>query len=222
VNVGQFITGRFAKPVKSTDGTLVFGLTYEIEKLKVQAWHYGFADMFNMEWLEADYSFDLLGHAPYVSAHYGSEADSGGKLLGTMDSRLTGVKIGSKLNAADISVGYDNVSKDKFFSPYTFFTDATYTNSMVTGISNVAAGNAWKVTGTYDFNPQLWGKLSYSKFKFNDGTDTSEADFDVRYKFTGDFAGLSLWFRTGYRDGDKTPAALPDLLEYRTQLQYVF
>ena len=74
----------------------------------------------------------------------------------------------------------------------------------------------------YDLTEQWWMKLSHSRFDFNAGTDTAESDFDVRYTFKEDFEGLTILFRTGYRDGDTPPGALADMIEYRTQIQYLF
>jgi hypothetical protein len=93
---------------------------------------------------------------------------------------------------------------------------------MITGMGNILAGTGYKAMLTYDFNPQFWGKLSYSWFEFKGDKDTAEADADVRYKFAGDLENLSIWFRTGYRNGSNTPAGLADLIEYRTQVQYTF
>ncbi len=222
VNVGEFTLNRYARPVKTTDGTLVFGLTYDWEKLKVQGWHYTFPDLFTMEWLDAEHKFEMNGYAPYVGAHYASEKEQGGELLGKIDSKLIGARVGVKAHGGDLSFGYDSISKDRFLSPYTFFTDGMYTNSMITGMSNIGSGIAWKLMASYDITPRLWTKLSYSKLNYNNDSDTSEADFDVRFKCGGDLEGLQVLVRTGYRNGGTQPAALPDLLEYRTQLQYVF
>ena len=224
VNVGDFILTRNAGVAKDTKGTSVFGLVYEHSPLKIQLWHYGFADFFNMQWLEADYGFDLGTYKPYLSAHLGLENDTGEKLLGNVDSKLVGVKAGVKAFGADLSFAYDKVSTGTFYSPYTYFTDGMYTNSMITGISNVDSGHAWKTMLLYDITTQWWAKLSHSRFKFDAGTDFSESDFDIRYLFSkeGDLDGLSALVRVGYRDGSNSPAGYADLIEYRTQLQYVF
>lgn len=223
VDVGHFVQGRNGGTAKNTDGNSIAGLTYGWRKLKTQAWYYRFADQFDQTWLQADYDFDMGGdYAPYISGQYGTENASGEKLVGGFNSTMAGVKAGVKAFGANASVAVNTVSGDKFLMPYSYFTDVAYTNSMITGMGNILAGTGYKAMLTYDFNPRLWGKLSYSWFEFKGDKDTSEADADVRYKFAGDLENLSIWFRTGYRNGSNTPTALADLLEYRTVVQYTF
>lgn len=222
-DTGVFITGRYGATVTETDGTSILGLTYKWNDLTVQAWDYIYADMFTMIFTQADYIFAKMGdYQPFVSAHYGSESDTGDALLGAVDSSLIGVQIGVKAFDANLSLGFDSVSDGTFLTPYSFFTDSLYTNSMITGMGNVQAGAAWKLMLLYNFTQELWGKLSYSDFDFDNDTDFSEVDMDLRYKFTGDLAGFSIWFRLGMRTGDTPPAGFADLTEYRTQLQYDF
>lgn len=223
-NVGAFALSRLSKPSKDTSGTIIGGATYEADKLKVQLWHYALNDLFNMEWLEVDYNFGGETYKPYVAAQHGRESDAGEKLLGDVDSKLLGAKAGVKAFNADLSLAYTQVSTGTFYSPYTYFTDASYTNSMITGVSNVDNGEGWKGQLAYNITPELWAKFSHSRFKFDSG-DFSESDFDLRYTFNkeSDFEGFSAWVRVGYRDGTTAPSpGYQDLLEYRTQLQYVF
>lgn len=222
-DTGRFTLGRLGGTPRDTHGTSIFGLTYEIAKLKIQAWHYTFADIFNMEWFQAEYDFDLGGDfTPYIAAQYGIQQETGDKLLGNIDSQLNGLKVGVKGLGANLSFAVNKVAGDRYLTPYTFFTDPVFTSSMVSGFGNIATGTGYKGMLLYDFNPQLWGKLSYSWFDLDGGRDTSEIDADVRYKFKDDLENLSVWFRVGYREGDTPPTALPDLIEYRTQLQYTF
>jgi hypothetical protein len=150
------------------------------------------------------------------------EKETGKELLGKVYSTVTGVKAGVKAFGANLSLGMNNVLHQRYLMPYTFFTDATYTNSMITGVGNIDMGTAYKAMLLYNFNPQFWGKLSYSWFKFAGDKDTSESDVDAFYKFAGDFENLSIWFRVGRRNGKAAPSGLANLLEYRTQLQYTF
>jgi hypothetical protein len=93
---------------------------------------------------------------------------------------------------------------------------------MITGMGNIAAGTGYKAMIGYDLTSQLWAKASYSWFEFKGDKDTTEMDADIRYKFAGDLENLQIWFRTGYRNGSNAPAGMPDMLEYRTQVQYTF
>jgi len=225
-DTGRFTMGRLGAPAasqKDTGGTSILGLIYEVGKLKVQAWHYTFDDIFNMEFAQADYDIDLgKDWTPYVSGQYGMETETGDKLMGDVDSKLYGLKAGVKAYGANFFVAFNKIENQRYLMPYTYFTDATYTNSMISGMGNIAAGTGYKIGVTYDFTSQFWGRLGYSKFDFDNGTDTGEMGGDLRYKFTGDLENLQVWFRVGYRAGDTPPAALVDLTEYRTQIQYTF
>lgn len=223
VDVGHFVQSRNGGTAKNTDGNSIAGLTYDWQKLKAQAWYYRFADQFDQTWFQADYDFSMGGdYTPYVSGQYGTESASGEKLVGGLHSTMAGVKAGVKAFGANASLAVNTVSGDKFLTPYAYFTDVAYTNSMITGMGNVLAGSGYKAMLTYDFNPRLWAKLSYSWFEFKGDKDTSEMDADVRYKFGGELENLSIWFRAGYRNGSNTPAPLADLIEYRSQVQYTF
>jgi hypothetical protein len=223
IDTGRFSIGRLGGTPRDTDGTSILGLIYEIGKLKTQAWHYTFDNLFQMQFAQADYDIDLGGDwTPYVSAQWGIEKETGDKLLGKVDSQLYGLKAGVKAYGANLSFAANKIENQRFLMPYTFFTDATYTNSMISGMGNIAPGTGYKAMLTYDFNPQLWGRLGYSWFDFDGNLDTGETGGDVRYKFSGDLENLQVWFRVGYRNGGTPPAALPDLLEYRTQVQYTF
>lgn len=222
VDTGRYTLSRLGGTPRDTAGTSILGLTYDWQKLNLQAWYYVFPDIFNMKWFEASYAFEMGNHKPYLSGHCGKEHSQGDHLLGSIDSTLSGIKAGVKAHDADLSFALETVAQGKYLTPYSYFTDASYLNSMVSGFGNVEAGSAWKTALLYNFSSVFWSKLSYSKFAFNGGFDSSEADFDLNYKFSDDFDGLSVWFRTAYRDGKTPPAGLPDLIEYRTQIQYLF
>jgi hypothetical protein len=222
-DTGRFTLGRLGGVPRDTHGTSILGLIYDKQVWKAQAWHYTFDDVFNMEFAQADYDIALGGDwTPYVSGQYGMETETGDKLLGNIDSKVYGLKAGVKAFGANLFVAADKVEHQAYLMPYTFFTDATYTNSMISGMGNVAAGTGYKVGVSYDVTPQYWVRLGYSRFDFDDNTDMGEMGGDLRYKFTGDLENLQVWFRAGYRTGDTPPAGLGDLTEYRTQIQYTF
>lgn len=222
-DTGSFTLSRLGGTAKNTSGMSILGLQYDWQSLKVQAWHYNVADIFNMEWIQADYDLDFgSSFTPYVSAQYGMEKETGDELLGKIDSTLAGAKIGMKGHGANLSFAVNNVTNQRYLMPFTYFTDASYTNSMISGMGNIAAGTGYKIALLYDINSQLWARLTYSWFNFAGDKNSGETGGDIRYKFKGDFENLQFWFRVGYRNGDKAPAALPDLVEYRTQIQYTF
>lgn len=224
IDMGYFAANRLGGTKKNTDGDNVVGVVFDRDGTKAQAWEYLFTDLFNLTFLEAEHVLTVGESKVYGSAHFGMQNDQGEKLLGEVDTQLYGVKAGIRSHGADLSLAAEQVAGGRFLSPYTFFTDALYTNSMITGMSNVEAGNGWKAMLTYDFTEHFWGKISHSRFDFAADKDFSESDFDLRYTFAkeSDFTGLSLISRVGYRDGSKNPAGYPDLIEYRVQIQYLF
>jgi hypothetical protein len=223
-DMSRFAAARVGGTSKNTAGDNVFGAVFDREGTKAQAWEYLFTDLFNLTFLEAEHGRAMGDAKVYGSAHFGMQNDQGEKLLGEVDTQLYGVKVGVRSGGADFSLAGEQVAGGRFLSPYTFFTDALYTNSMITGMSNVEAGNGWKAMLTYDFTEHFWGKISHSRFDFAADKDFSESDLDLRYTFAkeSDFTGLSLLGRVGYRDGSNNPAGYTDLIEYRAQVQYLF
>ncbi len=228
--IGNFIFSRRSAPPgpapsipPDTVGTSIVGGIYDWQKLKLQFWYYHFDELFNLQFGQLDYDWSGGSRfAPYISLQGGNENSMGKEWYGNFNSSLSGAKLGVKAFGADLSVAMNNVSGSGFVMPFTYFTDITYTNSMISGIGNVASGTGWKSVLQYNFTSQLWGRAYYSSFKFAGDKDLSETGFDLRHKFKGDLDKLSLWFRVGYRSGNDNPAGYPDLLEYRTQIQYIF
>lgn len=223
-DIGYFALNRVGSTVKSeTAGMSIGGLAWEQNKLKVQGWYYMLHDIYDMQFAQADYDIEIGGdYTPFVSAQWGAEQDSGGKIAGDVESQVIGLKAGVKAFGANMSIAMNQVDKGRFLTPFTYFTDSLYTNSMITGFGNIAEGTGYKAMIMYDINPQWWARLSYSVFDFDADRDTSELGGDIRHKFAGDLENLSIWLRTSYRKGDTPPASLPNLIEYRTQIQYTF
>lgn len=223
-DIGYFTLSRIGATTKSeTAGMSIAGLTWEQGKFKIQGWYYLLHDIFEMQFAQVDYDLAWGGdYTPFISAQWGREGSTGDELGGIPQSSVYGVKAGVKTHGANLSIAMNQVEDSTFYTPFTYFTDSLYTNSMITGFGNVAQGTGYKAMLMYDINPQWWTRLSYSIFEFNADRDTSELGGDIRYKFAGDLENLSVWFRTSYRNGDNPPAGLADMIEYRTQIQYTF
>lgn len=223
-NIGVFSASRFGGTVQETAGMSIAGVSYGEAVLNGQVWYYSLADIMDMAYARVNYTMSgLESMTPYFNIQYGSQSDNGDKILGTIDSTLTSVKAGVKLGKLDISLASDVVSDNTWRSPFAYFTDTLFCNSMITGMSNIDDGNCFKLMLLYNVTDQLWTKLSHAQFNFENDMKMSGSDFDVRYKFSGSLEGFQIWERLSYRKrSDDVAGGLPELMELRTQLEYVF
>lgn len=223
IDVGTFVTSRFGAAPARTGGTSILGAVYKKERSDLQAWHYTLPDIFTIEYLQAEHELDLqVPYAPYASLQFGFQKESGSAHLGHNEATLSGARVGAKAYGANVSLSANVVSRNRFVMPYTYSSDPSFTNSMLSGLGSYRPGNAWKLQATYDFSDKTWARVSHALLAFDDSTDTVETDVDLRHKFKDDLENLSVMLRFGRRTGKTPPASLPDLTEYRTQIQYVF
>ena len=103
--------------------------------------------------------------------------------------------------------------------------DPLYTTSMIAGLVDKTAGEAWKIAGTaYVFEKQLQFTASYARYYTQPYLpNTGETDFDVTYAFNKanykPLRGLSLRNRLGIMTGDPTRGTF---YYDRIMLQYSF
>jgi hypothetical protein len=111
-----------------------------------------------------------------------------------------------------------------FLSPYSFATDALYTNSLDGGMTLkdsafVGLGHKWTVNYTpTNFLIELSYTI-YDMIKSVGGRDSNEVNFDITYSFQDWLKGLSLRNRTAWVVAE---LEREDLIENRLQLQYAF
>lgn len=202
VDVGIFSTRRFGAVEADTSGTLVFGASYKVGSSKLQAWYYNHAELFNTIYLQVNHKFAANGDIkPFIAGQFGSQSDTGDKLLGTVDSTLYGVQGGAAFGKAKLTLAFNSVAEETsafkngaFLAPYNFSTSPLFTNNMLQTVENVDAGDAYKVTFNYSFtNAEL--KLSYADFDFKTAADRDATDFDITYKLDNVTKGLSARWR---------------------------
>ena len=224
-NVGLFALDRYGATTKETSGTTLLGLTYQLSRLKVTGWYYHFADIMGLVWSEISHEFDFEQWKPFVGAHFGSQSESGERLLGEIGSKLYGIKLGVEYRQSKISIGIDSISEGIFRAPFSFFSsanNASFTSSSITGLENVGVGNAVRVELRHDFTRLLSSNLSYSTFDFSGNKDFNEMGLTTKYRFLGKFRGLGIQLQFARLSGSALPTGFNELEEYRTHLQYLF
>ena len=232
-NTGKFITDRLGLTPDDTDGATVLGVKWEKGNLKVQGWEYYYPDFYNLIYFQGDLKFaEVSGIKPFLSIQAGKQFDIEGSLVGSIDATAFGVKLGAEAGNANMTYAYNYLPENRgnfqnggFVSPFSYATDALYTNSLDGGLtskSSAFVGGAHKWMITYDFSETIWSKFSYTFFdliKSAGGKDSKEINIDLMYKFQGIFKGLSLRNRLAIVVSDRQSE---NLIENRIQMQYVF
>ena len=232
-DTGQYLTKRLGVTPANTSGTTALGVKWEKENLKIEGWEYYLPDLFNMVFFQGDFQFQKVsGLQPFLSIQMGQQFDVGDSLLGDVEATAFGVNIGTRAGPAKLAYAFNYLPENRgrfrnggFLSPYSFATDALYTNSLDGGLTlkdSAFVGAAHKWTVNWEFNNIIWSELSYTYFdliKSVGGKDSREINVDVIYKFQGMLKGLSLRNRLAFVESDKFSE---NLIENRLQAQYVF
>jgi hypothetical protein len=174
----------------------------------------------------------VSGLKPFLSIQIGKQFDVGNSLLGSVEATAYGVNIGTQAGPAKLAYAFNYLPENRdsfrnggFLSPYSFATDALYTNSLDGGLTlkdSAFVGAAHKWTVNWQFSNMILSELSYTYFdliKSVGGKDSREVDVDVTYKFQGMFKGLSLRNRLAFVESDRVSE---NLIENRLQAQYAF
>lgn len=231
-DTGNFLTDRLGVKREQTSGTTAAGITWNHKKNKVQIWNYYLPELFNMVYFQADLELPHFGDLqPFLSIQYGNQIDVGDKLLGTVNAQVFGANLGFGWADFKLTYAFNYLPKKSgtfrnggFLSPYSFATDALYTNSLDGGMTLkdsafVGLGHKW----TVNYAPtNLIVELSYTLYdmiKSVGGADSGEVNVDITYFFEGLLKGVSLRNRTAWV---KSELEREDLIENRLQLQYVF
>lgn len=231
-DTGNFLTQRLGVQRRQTSGTTVAGVTWDNKKHKLQAWNYYLPELFNMVFFQADVALSPVGDLkPFLSLQYGYQFDVGDRLLGTVNAQVFGTNLGVNWQNIKFAYGFNYLPKKSgtfrnggFLSPYSFATDALYTNSLDGGMTLkdsafVGLGHKWTINYTpTNFIMELSYTI-YDMIKSVGGRDSNEVNFDIAYLFQGKFKGLSLRNRTAWVVAE---LKREDLIENRLQLQYIF
>lgn len=228
-SVADYALARLNQTTTETDynnETTIIGFNYKNAGLKTNIWHYNYSDLFTTTYLDADYSHNKVNYAVQI----GQQSDNGEALIGDIDSKLAGLKLSYKAsNKLNISLGHNKVdtNEDSFkggawITPYTIFTDTIFTNSMLSGMGNMAPGSASKLMLLYGLTEKTDIRLSYSQLVFAeynsvDQVTQDEVDFWITSKLP--MNGLSVTNRFARLDSTNDGQSV---FAWRSQLQYVF
>jgi hypothetical protein len=232
-DTGQFLTKRLGVTPTNTTGTSVLGVQWENDNIKLEGWEYHLPDLFNMVFFQANMNFaKMSGMKPFLAFQAGHQFDIGDNLLGNVNASAFGINFGAAMEGTRLAYAFNYLPKNPgnfrngaFLSPYSFATDALYTNSLDGGLTlknSAFVGGAHKWTANFEFNETIWSELSYTYFdliKSVGGQDSREINVDVIYKFQGSLKGLSLRNRFAFVESDRISE---NLIENRLQAQYVF
>ena len=200
----------------SDNGASALGVTYKGDGINARTWLYRFNDFAKMAYLQGEYTLQRAGISPFVDVQFMRETGDGAQLLGAVDSKAYGAKMGvalpDKLGSAYFAYNMvpanmlAGISNGNMLSPYTQFynTDPLYTTVMNYGlVSSRGAGNAWKIGCHMKFlNEKLDAELTYSKYNTNPYVANVDAYMmDIAYHLDGALKGLTIRDRLGIEHG---------------------
>jgi hypothetical protein len=222
----------------TVDGAQALGIAYANDIFKAQVWGYQFFDFAKLFYGDAQYTFKNKSNIhPLIGIQLFTETGDGNNILsqvstGKASATGYGALLGAEAPYAKLTLGYNRIIPNKgafnngdLVSPYTFTSDPLYTNSMMAGLADKSAGEAWKIAGTlYAFEKQLQFTTSYARYYTQPYLpNTDETNFDVVYAFKKSphksLRGLSLRNRLGIMTGDPTRGTF---YYNRVMLQYSF
>lgn len=217
----------------SDSGSSAFGAAYKNDAANANIWLYRFNDFAQMAWLQGGYKLPMQGFTPFVDFQYMRETGDGAQLLGAVDSRAYGAKIGATNELGSIYFAYNKVpvnftagiSNGNLLSPYTqvYNTDPLYTTVMNYGlVSSRGAGQAWKVgTNAKWLDEKLDTELAFSRYETEPYVaNVNAVMLDVAYHLDGVFRGVTLRDRLGYEQGLNIWGS--KYVDNRIMLQYAF
>ncbi|CAN5413104.1 hypothetical protein BH10PSE19_BH10PSE19_07670 [soil metagenome] len=235
-NIGGIpITVSILGQHRSNEGALALAAAYKKNAVDTQAWFYQFYDFAKMVYVDSKYTFSEWRYfKPFIAAQIVRQWGDGKDLLKT-NSQALGFLVGANVEMLTMSLGYNTIPRQHgafkqgdIVSPYTagYATDPLYTTSMISGLIEKAAGQAFKLTTTLNFfDKKLQFAASHARyytaryFTVQKSIDTNETDFDVTYNFAGKLKGFSIRDRIGILYGNP---AVGRFVYNRVMLQYVF
>lgn len=219
----------------SDNGASAFGMTYKGDSVNAKTWFYRFNDFAKMAYLQGGYTLTRTGVSPFVDFQFMRETSDGAMLLGAVDSKAYGARMGGalpdKLGRAYFAYNMvpanmvAGISNGNMLSPYTQFynTDPLYTTVMNYGlVSSRGAGNAWKMGANMKLlDEKLDVELTYSKY--NTAPYVANVDaymLDIAYHLSGTLKGVTIRDRLGIEHGIQEWGGA--YVDNRIMLQYEF
>lgn len=217
----------------NSNGAAAIGMNYKGDSLNAKTWAYRFYDFARMAYVQGGYQFHVSGLAPFADVQYMRETGDGAQMLGAVNSRAYGAKIGLTVPGGNVYLAYNKVpvqltagiSNGNLLSPYTqvYNTDPLYTTIMNYGlVSARAAGSAWQMgTKLKLLDNKLDASASLSRYMTEPYVANVNAlMLDVAYHLGGRLQGLTIRDRLGYEHGLTTWGS--HYLDNRIMLQYDF
>ena len=219
----------------TTPGAAALGMNYRGDGPSAKAWLYRFYDYAQMAYVQGGYRLSRSALSPFADFQVMRESGDGAQLLGPVDAKAYGAKLGVALpdQAGDVYFAYNKVptqltagvSNGNLLSPYTqvYNTDPLYTTVMNYGlVSARGAGHAWQAgTGLKLLDDRLDLSVTYSRYMTEPYVaDANAFMLDVAWHMQGAFKGLTLRNRLGYEHG--LAAWGGHYLDNRIMLQYAF
>jgi hypothetical protein len=209
-------------------GVTVAALAYGgIENVNLQIWNFHAYDFLNNIYFKAGYEKELRnGSELSLGLQYLNQSDAGKKLGGAMDTYTVAAEVGYKINGFKGTFAMSTVDDQDIQYPWghDFFVSTMTTDSYR------ADETGYMVTLAYDFEkigvPGLKAKFAHGDFDTPDtgvlaSPDMTETDFDLKYKFSGDFDGLGLRVRYGIINQEEDLGG-EDYNDFRLYLTYDF
>lgn len=217
------------------NGAAVLGMNYKSGGIAAKTWLYRFYDFAKMAYVQGGYRLQRPGVSPFADFQFMRETGDGARLLGAVDSKAYGAKIGGAFDdqKGSVYLAYNKVpanpaagiSNGNMLSPYTqvYNTDPLYTTVMNYGlVSSRGAGSAWKLGANLKLLDQkLDAEFSYSSYNTHPYVANVNAYMlDVAYHLDGKLSGLTIRDRLGIEHGN--PNWGGSYLDNRIMLQYGF
>lgn len=224
---GDSLYGTFGKlpyTAPQTPGTLAFGAKYKNNFINTEAWYYDFYKIAKMFYISANVSKSLGSFKPNLGVQYVRQYENK-SILGNVNSVTYGVTGGIKYKNAQMRLSYnDNEPKPGAFlnggvvSPYNI--GALYTNSIIVGLVQLGAGNAWQVAGSYVVSPEINTNASYAQYNTYIGKST-ELDWTIQYNGINELKNFSITNELSFDTGGGAPEG-KDAYYEQLDLQYLF
>ncbi len=229
----QFISRQLGISNLRTPGTTVVGAKWKGDSFKLEGWNYIFHDLYDLFYLEGDMDLPKMGkYQPKLGFQAGHQIDIGDSEVGNVSASLVGANFRIQRESVTASYAFnyipsiaDRFRNGGFLSPYSFATDAIYTNKLdggltVKGSAFVGWAHSWGIN--YDYKDSLFLGVNFTLFDLPEslgGQDSNEININFLYKFKGALKGLSVMNRIGVIQSN---LASENLIEDRFMIQYDF
>ena len=229
----QFFSRQLGLSNLRTPGTTVVGAKWKKDSFKLEGWNYIFHDLYDLIYLESDMALPKVGeYQAKLGFQAGHQVDIGESKVGNVSASLFGANLRVQRESVTASYAFnyipskaDRFRNGGFLSPYSFATDAIYTNKLdggltVKGSAFVGWAHSWGIN--YECKDSLSLGVNFTLFDLPEslgGHDSNEININFLYKFKGALKGLSVMNRIGVIQSN---LASENLIEDRFMIQYDF